>query len=189
MTRPLRKFFWFLFLIAVALLIKRFYPLYWVPTGSMQPTIMGQLVDPATRHILREGDRLIVDRFGYSFANLNRGDIIVFTYPDPDTSREPRDYVQRLIGMPGDRILIASGQLFINGSAVSEPYVSEPAMMDFETVVPVNSVLTLGDNRNNAADGRFWGPLPIANIKGIPFYRYYPTARIGRIERYKISIP
>ncbi len=189
MTRPLKKFLWLIFLIVIALLIKRFYPAYWIPTGSMLPTLIGEKVDSTTGRIISVGDRLIVDRLGYSFAKLQRGDIIVYKYPDPDQKNAPKDYVHRLIGMPGDKISILSGQLYINDFAASEPYIAEPALYDFETVVPKDSVFVLGDNRNNAADSRFWGPLPIANIKGIPVYRYAPSARRGWLERYRISVP
>jgi signal peptidase I len=90
-------------------------------------------------------------------SKLIRGDIVVFKYPkDPS-----KGYIKRLIGLPGDKVEIQAGEVWINGSKLSEPYLdsklnvsqrSQPAV-----VVPVGSYYVLGDNRDNSSDSRIWG--------------------------------
>jgi len=89
---------------------------------------------------------------------------VVFNPPDSPTT----DYVKRIVGMPGETIEMKGGQVFINGTVLSEPYILEPARNSFETtVIPVGSYFILGDNRNNSNDSRFFGAVPVANIKFI----------------------
>jgi signal peptidase I len=142
----LREFWSFLKLFAVAFvaafLITRFVIVNAdVPTGSMTNTIM-------------EHDRLIGLRLSYLFSDPQRGDIIIFKYPDDET----QNFVKRVIGVPGDVVVIDNGQVMVNGEVLDEPYIKEP-METYETlcyVVPENSYFVMGDNRNNSKDSRYW---------------------------------
>ncbi len=173
---------------------------FWIPTGSMKPTLLGEEQDPVTRQRTQSGDRILVNKFAY-VADLSldgrlkflpklwlrfpkRGDIVVFKYPDPDPKAAPRDFIKRVIGLPGDRIRIIEGTVFVNDTALEEPYIAEPPWQDWETTVPLDSLFVLGDNRNNSADSRYWGPMPLANLKGQAVFLYWPFKRIGPIRSY-----
>lgn len=146
-------------LVLRALVIQAF----WIPSGSMIPTLAPR-------------DRVLVAKFWYSFAEPKRGQIIVFKYPlDPK-----RDFVKRLVGLPGETVEIVKGVVMIDGVELKEPYVKNRDTLSFDPVkVPEGQYLMLGDNRPNSQDGRFWGFVPAANIKGPAFVRYWPISRIG----------
>jgi signal peptidase I len=153
-----------------------------IPTGSMEDTLL-------------IGDYIMVNKFVYSpastglertllpFQDVRRGDVIVFKYPE-----EPeKDYIKRVIGMPGEILEIIDQQVYINGKALKEPYVVHkdpharpgpgvPRSLLLEgrdnfgpEVVPAGAYFAMGDNRDNSKDSRSWGPVPRANIKGRAF--------------------
>ncbi len=171
---------------------------FWIPTGSMEPTLLGEKKDYATGKKTRDGDRILVNRFAYVadlsldgripfapriwLAKPKRGDIIVFKYPNPDKSAPPKDYIKRVVGLAGDHILIENGIVFVNSVPLDEPYIAEPPVSDFEYVVPADSVFVLGDNRNNSADSRYWGKMPLENLKGQAVFAYLPFNRIHPIR-------
>jgi signal peptidase I len=118
-----------------------------VPTGSMLPTIQLQ-------------DRLIVDRVFYKFDTINRGDIIVFEAPET-AKEDDKDLVKRAIGLPGEKVEIKNGKVYIGGKALNEPYIKAPADYDYGPVtVPPDSYFMLGDNRTASKDSHIWGFLP-----------------------------
>jgi len=173
---------------------------FWIPTGSMEPTLLGEKKNPFTGQLERSGDRILVSRFAYVLdLSLDgrlpfgpriwlklpeRGDVIVFRYPNPDTSAPPKDYIKRAIGRPGDQIDIVDGVVMVNGNALNEPYIAEPPLSDFHTIVPADCLFAMGDNRNNSSDSRFWGPMPLANLKGQAVFSYLPVNRIGPIRSF-----
>jgi signal peptidase I len=138
---------------------------FWIPSGSMIPT-------------LEIGDRVLVNKFIYRFTDPSRGDIIVFE--SVDNSNE--DLIKRIVGLPGDRIAVRGGKLFVNGERQREPYTNKklPDRSFYaQTRVPKNHVFVMGDNRGNSADSRVFGPLPEKNIEGEAFLRFWPPDRIG----------
>jgi signal peptidase I len=138
---------------------------FWIPSGSMIPT-------------LEIGDRVLVNKFIYRFTDPRRGDIIVFE--SVDNSNE--DLIKRVVGLPGDKIAVRGGKLFVNGEPQKEPYTNQtfPDRSFFaKTTVPKNHVFVMGDNRGNSADSRVFGPLPEKNIEGEAFLRFWPPDRIG----------
>jgi signal peptidase I len=138
---------------------------FWIPSGSMIPT-------------LEIGDRVLVNKFIYRFTDPRRGDIIVFE--SVDNSNE--DLIKRVVGLPGDKIAVRGGKLFVNGEPQKEPYTNKkPPDRSFyaQTTVPKNHVFVMGDNRGNSADSRVFGPLPEKNIEGEAFLRFWPPDRIG----------
>ena len=107
-----------------------------------------------------------------------RGDVIVFRAP-PDPAR---DFVKRVIGLPGEAVTVARGRVYINSVLLAEPYL--PAYSDDSTepyLVPPNSYYVMGDNRSHSNDSRHWGPVPAANIIGQVWFGYWPKNRVGFI--------
>lgn len=128
---------------------------FFVPANSMNPT-------------LKAGDTVVVSAWPYRFAEPQRGDVAVFLYPrEPDIK-----YVKRLIGLPGERIAVREGKVYINGEALTEPYVLQdphgvvPHSNMPERLVGEDEFFALGDNRNNSNDSRFWGAVPRRNLIG-----------------------
>lgn len=135
-----------------------------VPSGSMRNTIV-------------EDDRLIGFRLAYTFDAPQRGDIIIFKFPDD----EKQNYVKRVIGLPGDVVQIIHGQVFVNGELLDEPYLAEK-MNDNEVeetyIVPSDHYFVLGDNRNSSLDSRYWKNTYVARNKILAkvIFRYYSGA-------------
>ncbi len=110
---------------------------------------------------LKDGDKLKIKRLDSSTrSQLVRGDIIVFKYPADQTKR----YVKRVIGIPGDRIEIKMGEVWLNEVKLDEPYVSSRLNLAQRShpllTVPEHSYFVMGDNRDNSNDSRVWGALP-----------------------------
>ncbi|MFZ3372542.1 MAG: signal peptidase I [Desulfitobacteriaceae bacterium] len=141
-----------------------------IPTGSMLPTIQLQ-------------DRVIVDKFFFKyFDQIRPGDIIVFR--PPPTAHATEDFIKRVIGLPGDKIQIINHIAIVNGKALNEPYLQEQPKNDYGPItVSADSLFVMGDNRNNSADSREWGFLPIKNVSGRTLFRYWPLNHIGALSR------
>lgn len=133
----------------------------------------------------QNGDYVIVNRLAYQWGQIVRGDVVVFPYPlNPE-----EDYIKRVIGLPGDRVAIYGGTVYVNDQPIEEPYISEPAAEDkAELVVPEGYVFVLGDNRNASSDSRTWGPLEITEIIGKAVFRYYPFDAIGFISHPELVV-
>jgi len=132
---------------------------------SMEPTLV-------------PGEILMVNKLHYKFAEMRHGDIITFQYPlDPE-----RDYVKRLIGLPGDEVIIKNGEVFVNGRRLYEPYISAPPKYEGTWVVPQDSLFVLGDNRNPSADSHVWGFVPFENVIGKAFLVYWPITHIRTLS-------
>lgn len=110
-----------------------------------------------------------------------RGEVIVFQAPTEDKA-----YVKRVIGLPGERVLISGGAVTINGRRLDEPYLAgatpcEAAIDTCDLIVPPGTVFVLGDNRDNSSDSRAWGPLDLDRVVGRAWMVYWPPRAIGRI--------
>jgi signal peptidase I len=130
-----------------------------VESVSMQPT-------------LYEGDFVFVNKLGYRLGKPQRGDIIVFRYP-PDPTQIP--YIKRVIGLPGDQIVISNGEVVINGNRLTEPYIMAAPARGGSWTVPADSLFVMGDNRNNSSDSRSWGFVPYENVIGKAEVIYLPA--------------
>lgn len=139
-----------------------------VPTPSMVPTIM-------------MGDRLWTDKLTLHWRPIRRGDIVVFTPPPEVKTDSP--YVKRVIGLPGEKVEVKKGAVYINGQPLDEPYIKEkPLYVWGPQTVPADSYLVLGDNRNNSNDSHYWGFLSRKAIISRGVFRFWPLNRFGAIK-------
>jgi signal peptidase I len=173
---------------ALALLLKTFVvQAFYIPSGSMEPTLM-------------PGDRVLVEKVLYEPA---RGDIIVFEDPHPGEESDQgvvegflhwlsqglgfsqpvdEDFIKRVIGVPGDTVELRNGKLYVNGEHVAQPYLDSASdLRDYgPTRVPPASLFVLGDNRLNSNDSRFGlGFVPTDRVIGKAFVLIWPPSRVG----------
>lgn len=136
-----------------------------IPSESMVPT-------------LNVGDRLFVTRV-YNLEKLERGDIIVFYSEEKD-----EDMIKRLIGLPGDEIVIKDGIVTVNGETLEEDYIGTADSYNGEFKVPEGKYFFLGDNRYWSLDSRYWDDPYIdgSQIKGKAQIKVYPWKDFGKIE-------
>ena len=131
-----------------------------VPSSSMEKTIM-------------TNDRVIGLRLAYIADKPQRGDIIIFRFPDDESIL----YIKRIVGMPGETVNIRDGKVYINGEELDEPYLTVTTEGDYGPYeVPEGHYFMLGDNRNNSADSRFWNNTYLSEEKivGKAVLRYWP---------------
>lgn len=168
---------WFItiaFAVIAALFIKNYVIINAnIPSGSMENTIM-------------TGDRLFGFRLAYRQKAPERGDIIIFKFPDD----EEENYVKRVIGLPGESVIISEGKIYIDGSPVplEEDYLKEEwtvATGPYSFEIPEGSYLVLGDNRNNSYDARYWEHTYVTEdeILGKAMFRYYPVKTAGSLYK------
>ena len=131
------------------------------------------------------GDRLIGNRLAYLREDPQRGDVIIFHYPDD----EEELYVKRIIGLPGEEVRIEEGKIYIDGSdtPLEESYLKEEWTVEtgpFLFEVPEDCYLVLGDNRNDSWDARYWVNTYVAREKilGKGELIYWPLSDFGKIE-------
>lgn len=130
---------------------------------------------------LFDHERIFVNKFVYHFAEIDRGDIVVFWFP-----REPnKSLIKRVVGLPGDRLEIHSGKVFVNERQLDEAYVRSQYFdnRSYGPVdVPENQYFVMGDHRSSSNDSRHWGGVPRENIFGRAVFRYWPVSRMGLID-------
>jgi signal peptidase I len=143
----------------------------YIPSESMLPT-------------LKVNDRLIIDKVSYHLNKPQRGDIVVFNPTKALEEQKFHDaFIKRVIGLPGDRVAVRGGRVFINEQPLRENYIQERPQYELETVtVPNDSYMVLGDNRNNSYDSHYWGFVPKEKIIGRAVVRFWPFDRLGGIE-------
>ena len=130
---------------------------------------------------LRDGERIVVNKFIYRFQKIERGDVVVFWYPrDPSVS-----FIKRVVALPGDLVEVRAGQLLVNGLPVQESYL--PAGFRDADSYPPTEVrkgyyFVLGDHRRSSNDSRTWGEVPEKYIYGRAVFRFWPFDRLGPIH-------
>ena len=156
-----------------------------IPTGSMRMTLI-------------EGDLILVNKFIYGakvpFTNLRlpalrqpkRGDVIVFIYPEDKS----KDFIKRLVGLPGDLVEIKGGSIYINDLPVPQAIFNQIyyynrgqlALPGQKMIVPADNYFVLGDNSASSKDSRYWGFVPRNNLLGKAILIYWPLPRIKLIK-------
>ncbi|MCK6445009.1 MAG: signal peptidase I [Planctomycetes bacterium] len=128
---------------------------------------------------IHDGDRIVIDPWAYVFGSIERGDVVVLKYPlDPHV-----DYIKRVIGLPGDEIVIEAGRVWVNGEALDEPYVAdEDPLSRLVTRVKPAHYFVLGDNRPRSSDSRDFGQVPEEYVRGRVEVRLWPIDRAGAVR-------
>ena len=138
------------------------------------------------------GERILTDKITYRLREPRRGDVINFEAPHDRSS----DYIKRVIGLPGEEVLIRNGKVFIynsenpQGVELREEYLPDGAFTvaserfpdNIKVKIPKDSYFVLGDNRQNSSDSRIWGTVPKGNIIGKAWFSYWPSDKIGLIR-------
>ncbi len=167
--------------VVVAVVLRTFVvATFSIPSGSMEPT-------------LQVNDRILVDKLSYEFHGIGRSDIIVFsTPPDEHCAGAPvSDLVKRVIGLSGETISLANGEVYINGKLLAEPWLTAaaqhgtvpgpstmPYALNHPFKIPAGEVYVMGDNRSDSCDSRYWGPIKTSTIVGKVDLRIWPISRL-----------
>jgi signal peptidase I len=134
---------------------------------------------------LDDNDYLIANKIDYRLHPPERGDIVILRPPTNNST----DFIKRIIGLPGERVLIRSGYVYINGHRLDEPYLPEAWVNDANwpdnnsqgQVMGPNQYFVMGDNRNRSQDSRFFGPITRDRIDGKAWFRIWPLDHFGNI--------
>lgn len=123
---------------------------------------------------------VLVDKISYRLGNPQRGDVIVFEYPlGPE-----RDFIKRIIGLPGEIVSVSGGVVRVNGQALEEPYISAPPNYTNTWTLNADEFFVLGDNRNSSSDSHAWGPLNRQYLIGRAIFIYWPPKSWGLVPHY-----
>ncbi len=135
---------------------------------SMQPNLVDQ-------------ERIFVNKLGYHFNGIERGDVVVFWYPkDRDKS-----FIKRVVGLPGETVEVRQGSVYVDGRSLNERYVLSKYVDRYSYPpkrVPWDSYFVMGDHRNSSNDSRHWGCVPLGSIFGKAVFRYWPVSKMGLLD-------
>lgn len=159
--------------VAIAVIVRVFLiGNFKIPTTSMVPT-------------LQVGDRLLSNNIIFKIRQPKRGEVVIFKYPEDPR----RDFVKRMVGLPGESLLIRDGDIYINGEKVKVSfykdiyYYAEGYYGNLNDVkIPDSSYYVLGDNSINSKDSRYWGFVPAKSMVGKAIFIYWPPWRMGFIR-------
>lgn len=135
---------------------------------------------------LTEGDYIFTSKITYKFREMKKGDIVVFRSP----SNADIEFIKRIMALPGEKVMVLDGKVFINDIQINEPYIPATTPLAHNgylkngvpIIVPENHIFVMGDNREVSSDSRIFGPIPISSLIGQVFYRYYPIGKIGTFK-------
>lgn len=162
--------------VVLALIVRSFVlQAFQIPSGSMIPTFL-------------EGDRVLVTKFAYGIRNPfnnnvwietgrpERWDVVIFIYPE----EKQKDFVKRVVGLPGETVSMVNGELYINGKPMADPhgrydprYNEGPGRGFPPFEVPPNHYFMMGDNRDHSSDSRYWGPVDFSLLRGKAWRLYW----------------
>jgi signal peptidase I len=149
----------------------------------LQPhKIKGSSMEPN----FHNSEYLLTDKISYRLGQPQRGDVIVFKAP-PDFKDE---FIKRIIGLPNEKITVKEGQVFINDQLLNEPYLPQETKTlaakaipeDTSVLIPADSYMVFGDNRNHSFDSRSFGPISNNKITGKAWFIYWPPAQAGTVK-------
>ena len=149
-----------------------------VNTATGRFRIEGQSMEPS----LHDNEYVLIDKISYLLHPPERGDVIVLLRPGE------RDYIKRVIGLPGDTVEIRGGKVLVNGVVLEEPYISQPVRSDLPArQVEPDRYFVLGDNRNNSSDSRSFGSVAAKDIVGRAWLIYWPPSAWGTVPHYSYA--
>lgn len=157
-----------IFIIAILIVIVAILgTIYIVDGASMEPSF-------------NDGEYILVEKLSYWLSTPHRGDAVILKFPgDPENKK----YIKRIIGLPGDKIVIKNQKVYINGSAINEFYLTygTPTLPDLNITVGQKEYFVLGDNRENSNDSRIWGTCPEKLIIGKAWIIFLPLKNFSVI--------
>jgi len=133
-----------------------------------------------------DGEYLLTQKVSYYFSPPQRGDVVVFKPP----ISEEDEFIKRIIGLPGEKIMVSNGKVYINGRLLNEPYLdstlytfSSSALQEgLEYTIPDGEWIVMGDNRPHSSDSRSWGPITKKEISGKAWLIYWPPGLAGVVK-------
>lgn len=164
---------------------------YKIPSGSMETTLLigdhiivnklifGLRVPDSIFGLTPLADKIPYGKYLFEFEQVHRGDVVVFVYPEDQT----KDFIKRVVAIPGDTVEVKEGQLYLNGAAVDAPYARYEVLPGERSTSPRDSLeltriqpgqyFMMGDNRDRSYDSRFWGPASRDAIEGRAMFIYW----------------
>ena len=131
-----------------------------------------QVTGPSMLPHVQPGEVVLINTLAYRFGRIARGDVVALRLDGP----EPQTYLKRVVALPGERVWLDGGALYIDGRRVAEPYVSFPDPRgSAPVVVPPHALFVLGDNRTQSEDSRAWGPIPESAVFGQAVIGLWPV--------------
>lgn len=150
--------------ILIALLINAFM--------AQSTVVFGQSMEPN----LRADQRLMVEKVSYRLHGPRRGDIVVLA----DPTGGPIPLIKRVVGLPGERITVTHGRVYVDGILLDEPYLDQVTQGEGRSwVVPPMQIFVMGDNRSNSKDSRTFGTVPLETVLGHAIFRFWPMNELG----------
>jgi signal peptidase I len=131
--------------------------------------------------MLQDQDRLFINKIAYRMGEIHQGDVVVFQYPRDHT----KSYIKRVIALPGDRLRIDDGTVYVNGARLAEPYVPNrfaDGRTQAEIVLPPHEYFVMGDHRSISSDSRDFGPVERSLIYGKAVFVYWPMEEVGVVR-------
>ncbi|HNY04406.1 MAG TPA: signal peptidase I [Candidatus Woesebacteria bacterium] len=137
-----------------------------------------------------DGEYLLTDKISYQFGAPQRGDVVVFKAPPTEPCAEDEcEYIKRIIGVPGDKVMVENGEVYLNGKLLEQSFIPDDYVTDsgsycqegVEVEVPEGKYLVFGDNRSHSRDGREFGLIDKSLIVGKAFFKYWPVSEVGLI--------
>jgi signal peptidase I len=145
----------------------------------------------------QDKEYLLTDKLSYSMGEPKRGDVVVFKAPKTEPcAQDECEYIKRVIGMPGDKVMVKEGKVFLNGSELNEFYLPENVWTNpgeysqegIEKVVPEGQYLCFGDNREHSRGGREFGPIERKLIIGKAFFKYFSKKSVFDNAKYILAL-
>ncbi len=141
--------------------------------------IDGSSMEPNLHH----DERVIVDKVSFLFGKPQRGDVVVFSLDN-----QPKDYIKRVVGLPGETIEVANGIVYIDGRPLEEPYIAPSTDRPYlARRLGDGEYFVMGDNRGNSSDSRSFGPIHLGNIVGRAWIIYWPPADWTIVPHYSYA--
>ena len=185
--------------LLIFLLVRAVVQNFQVEGRSMEPTFENQWYVLVNKALYWQLNMETVSKFvpfvdpgdnpmHYLFRGPKRGDVVVFKSPNQPANGPERDFIKRVIALPGETVEVRDCTVFIDGEPLDEPYILEkPAYTFAPQTVPPDHLFVLGDNRNNSSDSHSWGMMPIENLIGQAWLIYWPSSAFGLVDNTSVT--